>query len=747
MIAQSKATITGFVVSNTGQKIIGADVSVRQDKYLFYATSDASGSFLIVVPTGEVIIEVNRFGYESKTFDIEIKKDQSFSFTLEEDSATLKEVLISNNSKKAITTFSSGKLSFNPQKMVSIPSVSGTTDIVKLLQLTPGVQNSGDANGYLYVRGSDPGHNLMLYADTPIYGMAHLLGVFPFYNADHIEEVQFDKSNSDAKNGGRLSSTVFVIPYKQIPTKFSIQGNLGLLASQLTVSFPINDKTGLYISGRKTYIDEIIAPLFNSKKENANSDVQGLKYGFSDGNLTFISKNSKNSQVTIDAFMSSDKLQIKDSNLALNANLKWSNSAVSTAWRYAFSDKITLTNSFFITRYSNELQMEQASIQMNISSYVQDLGYRNAIGYSWKNVPFETGLQYTLHEVQPQKIEISNLSASPLGKQAENNKTNNLAVFTSAKPKLGEKLDAEFGLRLNYYSSGTKSSAFLHIEPRVVVTYSPKESLSFYVSYTRQNQYLNLITTSSVGIPTDFWIASSEGIPSQSSDAFSIGYNQKITKQFNTTLNSFYRSMNHLIEYPYGVTQFNEMTTLKNDLLIGDGKAYGLEWMLKKDSGKFKGWLSYTLSWSDRRFDALNEGNRYYAKYDRRHNLAIVGTYDFNIKWNVGLTQFFSSGNRFTMPTSWYFINNNPVKEYGGYNNAQMPNYIRTDVAVNYFFMKTAKKESALNFSISNTFNIQNPIYVVLNVSVDKNKDNIAVQTEKKTLYTILPSLSWRFKF
>jgi outer membrane cobalamin receptor len=278
--------------------------------------------------------------------------------------------------------------------------------------------------------------------------------------------------------------------------------------------------------------------------------------------------------------------------------------------------------------------------------------------------------------------------------------------------------------------------------------YRPEKDFSFFASYTRQNQYLNLITTSSVGMPSDFWIGSSDGIPSQSSNEFSVGYNQSLTRKINSSLSSYYRKMNNLIEYPYGVTQFNEITTFKNDMLVGNGESYGIEWMLKKDIGKFKGWLSYTLSWSRRQFDELNNGNFYYAKYDRRHNLSFVGTFDFNKKWSFGLTQIFSSGNRFTMPTSWYFINNTPLKEYNEFNNAQLPNYIRTDLSVSYFFIKTLKKESTLNFSIYNTFNIENPIYVLINVFSDKdNNNNLTVNTDKKILYRILPSISWRFKF
>ncbi|MFZ0596638.1 MAG: TonB-dependent receptor, partial [Flavobacterium sp.] len=655
----------------------------------------------------------------------------------------LKEVVIENDKKSGITTLSGGKLSFNLKELSSVPTVLGTTDIIKLLQLTPGVQNSGDANGYLYVRGGDPGHNAILYDGTPIYGMSHLLGIFPFYNTDHIKEVEFDKSSSNSKYGGRLSSTTLLIPNKKIPAEFGIQGNIGILASQLTVAIPVNQKSGFYISGRKTYIDEIVAPLLRSGSKS--NDVQDMKYGFSDGNMTFISQISKNNLLSVDAFISGDELKIKDSNLALRTNLKWSNFTIAPTLTTTFSPKTNMSNSVYFSEYSNDLNMEQATVEFGVSSYVKDFGFNNAFRYVVKNVPVESGLQYVHHNLQPQKVNIENLTDN---NTSQNNIINadEASVFTTIKPKLTERLNAELGLRINYYTSGSNSS-YLHFQPRVLLNYIANDKYSFYGSYNKQYQYLSLITTSSVGIPTDFWIASSDGIKPQSSDEFSIGSNQNISKNISSSLGGFYRSMKDLLEYPYGITQFNETTTLKNDLISGKGKAYGLEMMLRKNNGKFTGWLSYTLSWSDRNFEELNNGNTYFAKYDRRHNLSVVGMYDLNPKWNFGVTQIFSSGNRFTMPTSWYFINNNPVKEYSGYNNAQMPNYIRTDLSVNYFFLKTNKKESALNFSIYNTFNIDNPIYVVLNIQVNEDKNSVVVKQEKKVLYRILPSISWRFKF
>ncbi|OXB04167.1 oxidoreductase [Flavobacterium plurextorum] len=743
IIAQTKV-IVGKVQSSENENLAGAAITFDANNQHYLTASDSLGNFSAKISLGQVKMIVNQLGYLEKSISFNCVKDTVISVVLEKDVSLLKEVIISNDKKNGITTLSGGKLSFNLKELSSVPTVLGTTDIIKLLQLTPGVQNSGDANGYLYVRGGDPGHNAILYNGTSIYGMSHLLGIFPFYNTDHIKDVEFDKSSSNAKYGGRLSSTTLLNSNKKAPSDFSIQGNIGILASQLTLAIPVSNETGFYISGRKTYIDEIVGPLLKSGSEN--NDVQDMKYGFSDGNFTFVSQVSKKNLFLIDAFVSGDELKVKDENLALRTSLKWNNFTVSPSLITTFSPKTSMSNAVYFSQYSNDLSMEQATIQFRVSSFVKDFGFTNSVRYSIKNIPFESGLQYVYHDLQPQKVNVENLTTNNNASQDNAIDSNEAAVFITAKPKLFENVTAELGLRINYYTSGS-SDSYLHFQPRAVVNYYANDKYSFYASYNKQYQYLSLITTSSVGIPTDFWIASTDGIKPQSSDEFAIGSNQNFSKKISSSFGGFYRSMKDLLEYPYGITQFNETTTLKNDLLVGKGKAYGFEMMLRKNSGKFTGWLSYTLSWSDRNFDKLNNGNTYFAKYDRRHNLSIVGMYDLNARWNFGITQIFSSGNRFTMPTSWYFINNNPVKEYSGYNNAQMPNYIRTDVSANYFFLKTNKKESALNFSIYNTFNIENPIYVVLNVQVNEDKSSVIVKQEKKVLYRILPSLSWRFKF
>ncbi|WP_417942518.1 TonB-dependent receptor plug domain-containing protein [Flavobacterium sp. RS13.1] len=743
VFAQSNARITGNIKSSKNENVINVRVSFETNNKHYSVFTDSLGNFSKNIPLGDLIINIKHLDFTSKTIHFNLIKDTVISVVLEKYISELKEVIIANDKKNGISSLSGGKLSFNLKALSSLPTILGATDVIKILQLTPGVQNSGDANGYLYVRGGDPGHNAILYNGTIVYGMSHLLGVFPFYNTGHIMEVEFDKSSSNSKYGGRLSSTTSLLSNKKIPSIFSVKGNIGVLASQLNLTLPITEKTGIYISGRKTYIDEIVRPLVNSFSKN--NDVEDMNYGFSDGNITFVSQISKKNVFAIDAFVSGDILKIKDDNLSLKTSLKWSNLTFSPSLTSTLSSKISMSNAVFFTQYSNDLGMEQATIQFGVSSYVKDFGFNNSFRYCIKDIPVESGLQYIYHRLQPQKIDIENFSNSNI---VQNNviKANETAIFTTFKPKFTDKLNTELGLRINYYSSGSQSS-YLHFQPSFLLNYMMNERFSFYGSYNKKHQYLSLITTSSVGIPTDFWIASSDGIKPQSSDEFAIGSNQNISKDIFSSFGGFYRSMTNLLEYPYGITQFNEITTFKNDLFVGKGTAYGLEFMVRKNNGKFTGWLSYTLSWSDRNFDQLNNGKTYFAKYDRRHNFSIVGMYDLNTKWNFGLTQIFSSGNRFTMPTSWYFINNNPVKEYSEYNNTQMPNYIRTDLSVNYFFFKTNKKESALNFSIYNTFNIDNPIYVVLDIQVDEDKNSVVVKQDKKVLYRILPSISWRFKF
>jgi hypothetical protein len=410
LFAQTKAVVAGTVKSSESENLFGATIYFQVNNIDHYVRTDSVGFFSKKIPLGRVNVVIKHQDYLEKNFYFNLSKDTLLSISLEKERSVLNEVIITNTKKAGITSLSGGKLSFNLKELVNLPTVLGTTDIIKILQLTPGVQNSGDANGYLYVRGGDPGHNAILYSGTPVYGMSHLLGIFPFYNTDHIKEVEFDKSSSNSKFGGRLSSTTVLSPNKNVPSDFQIQGNIGILASQVTVAVPVSNKTGFYISGRRTYIDEVVAPLVKSGSDN--QDVKGMNYGFSDGNFTFISQLSEKNLFSVDAFVSADELKVKDGNLALQTNLKWSNFIVSPTLVTTFSSKVSMSNAAYFSQYSNDLNMEQATIRFGVSSYVKDFGFNNSFRYLIKNTPIESGFQYVLHNLQPQKISVKNLTDS-----------------------------------------------------------------------------------------------------------------------------------------------------------------------------------------------------------------------------------------------------------------------------------------------------------------------------------------------
>ncbi|MDI9311277.1 MAG: TonB-dependent receptor plug domain-containing protein [Limnohabitans sp.] len=736
-------TIQGKTINSKGLPLANIKILINNSNTTTSIFSDSLGFYAIQLKKGTTTFFIDETEYKKIELTKNIIENETLDFILEHKTKELDEVVVQSASKKGLTTTESGILTLNPKKLSYIPSLTGTTDVIKLLQLTPGVQNSGDANGYLYIRGSNPGNSFTLYNNVPVYGTAHLLGIFPYYNADHIESVVFDKSSLNAKFGSNLGATISVTPTSKIPSNFSVTGNVGLLSSQLTLATPIKKKLGIVTSFRKTYIDQLIAPLLSKTEEN--SDVKSSKYHFQDGNITLIYQPKENITFQLDSFFSNDVFDINEEKISLTGNLKWKNFIITPSLRYQVSDNTKIESTVFFTRYANVLDLLQNDMNLSVASYIEDIGTKHTIIFKIKDFDFESGVQYTNHKVAPQKITIQNLTQDNQASNANNTNANEFNVFNTVSYKFSDKITTKLGLRLNYLTS-VNNYKKLNLDPRISINYALSNNLNTFVTYTHKNQYLNLITTSRVGIPTDFWVSASNEIPSNSSNEFSIGFNYTYKNKFNLTSSLFYNNLKNLIEYPYGLSQFNQISKLEDDITTGNGRAYGFEFMLKKEMGRLKGWISYTLSWAYRNFEDINQGEDFYAKFDRRHNFSLVAHYEFNPKWSLGFTQLYSSGNRFTSPSSWYIINNQPVKEYGEYNNSQMPNYIRTDFSVNYWFFKTSKKESGLSFSIFNTLNINNPIYINLVVNQDE-ENTIRVETKYKTLYRILPSINWHFKF
>ena len=650
------------------------------------------------------------------------------------------EVVVTKHQGKKMTGLSVGKISFNPGAVSALPSLFGNTDLLRLLELTPGVQNAGDANTNLYIKGGDSGQNLLLYNNVPLYTPGHLLGFFSLFNSDPISSLELNKTGINARYGGRLSSVIDATTKNKVPEKVSIKGNVGLLSSQATLELPLGNKFGLYISGRKTYLELLMQPILNATiNNNAKNEVEDLNYDFHDANITFVGELSNKDKITVDAFLGRDNFNISDNDLLLNGMLNWKSTLLSAKWDRQIAESL-LSQQIYAVSYENELATNQAEMNINVMSKIQDVGYKNKYLFRVYGLPFEVGLQYAFHEITPQTYNIINTEQKYNLNTPVISRAHDAGLYTSSNFSLTPQLSADLGLRYNLF---VQDKAFQSVEPRVLLRYQLNETTIFRVVYNRQNQYLNRLSPSSVGIPLDFWITTSDEIPPQSGNEYSLGYFQSFHNDaFELSGEIYYRTMNNANEYSQNFISGQENSYIDN-VFVGTGRSYGVGVLLKKNYGKFTGWLSYALGRSERTFDNINEGKAFPTRFDRRHDLSLVTAYTLNEKWDASVVYVYATGNAYTLPSSWYFINNAPVKEYGKYNGSRMPNYNRTDFSVNYWF----RKDNGINFSVYNAFMVNNPVYIFMNIVQEEETGVLKVEIKQKKLYTVIPSISWRFKF
>ena len=634
-----------------------------------------------------------------------------------------------------------GNITITPDNVSRLPSMLGSTDLLRLLELTPGVQNAGDANTNIYIRGGEAGQNLLLYNRVPLYTPGHLLGFFPLFNSDHTSALVLNKTGIHAKYGGRLSSVISVEGKNTLPAEASISGNVGILASQATLAIPIGKKQGLYLSGRKTYINLFLEPILDATVNRKSAHkVEDLNYDFYDTNITWIGEVSAKDKIIVNAFFGNDELYINESELYLNGKLNWSNRLFALQWDTKANNR-DLSQQIYGSAYKNKLNLSQTEMSMYLSSAIQDIGYQNSYTFSIANIPMEVGMQYAYYEITPPRYSMTNMAQTFYSETPPIQQAHGSGFYAHSIIPFASQLRAELGLRYNLFY---QNKFFHSLDPRVTLRYWLQSEVCFRLSYDRQHQYVNLMSPSSIGIPTDFWLAVSKDIPPQSGDQFSVGYTQAFPNaNFDLSAEIYYRKMNNLTEYSQNFLNGLNGSYIEN-ILLGSGKAYGLEAMLKKSFGKLNGWISYALGRSERNFSEINNGRTFPARFDRRHDLSVISTYTFNRRWDISTIYAFATGGAYTLPSSWYLINNTPVKEYGDYNAARMPNYSRMDLSVNYWFKRD---RNGINFSVYNLLMTNNPIYVFLSVSKNEDTGEMEVRVRQKRLYSIVPSISWRFRF
>lgn len=748
------------------------NVSLRVGE-LYRQVSDRKGDFTLSLPAGQHRVLVRHMSYEEQFFTINLQRDTVVTFILFPLVHLLEESVVKGEREaQGLGGLAGGRFELDMQQLRALPKFIGNNDPLKILQLLPGVQTSGEGNSGIFVRGGEPGHNMILWDGAPVYNASHLLGAFSVFNTGHIGKFTLYKSHMPADYGGRLSSLIEVQSPDLIPGKLSVSGDIGLIASQATIAVPLGEKSAFYVSGRQTYVGLTIKPLLGAMTTGRGKDLP-FNYEFGDCNFTYVYRPDPRNKLVVNTYWGTDHLKVEDKDYQLDGKLKWWNLAMSASWEHHWNKKGKSRNTLFYSQYRNRLDVTQNGLQAGLPSEIRDWGYRHKTTFTWGKVDFSAGGDYVFHHLEPQSPNVG-MNQEDWGTSAvQTYYTHEAALFANGNVHLTSWWTVGLGLRyalsfqtgpfddLSYdnrgmlvdsvhYGRGRVPGLHGGWEPRISMQYRLGATRQLQFSYNRQRQWVNLVSISGVGLPTDFWVPASRNIPAQWSDQFAGGYFQSLWgDQYEISIEGYYRKLHQQMEYKSALFDlFNQQYILEQSINYGSGRAYGMELIVKKNRGRLSGWVSYTLGWSERNFPAIMNGAIFPAKHDRRHDLSLVTSYKLNQKWDISGVFVYATGSCYTMPTGMYMMGGNLVKEYGAYNGSRLPAYHRVDLSATYWFFRNKERESGLNFSVYNIYKRSNPMYIFILAQPSRHTDNqIIIRTKRKRLYDIIPSVSWTFRF
>lgn len=737
-------TISGFVEDkNSGERLISADIFIPGTTY--GTSTNTFGFFSLSFPIMDSLKIISKLiGYRPQVLLIQRSSNPSLNILLEPEQELLHEVTIVAE-EGALSTTAMGNVKLNAEQIRDMPAFMGEVDVLKAVQFLAGIQSASEGSVNYIVRGGNPDQNLILLDGVPVYNVSHLFGFFSVFNIDAIKHVELTKGGFPAQFGGRLSSVLEVNMKEGNMKEFHGSGGIGLLASKFTLEGPIaKDKASFMISGRRTYSDLIYRPILREEGIDAG-------YYFLDFNAKVNWKISEKDRIYLSFYNGFDKAFTKEEGEStFNSDIKWGNYTSALRWNHLFSNKLFGNLTATYSRYNFQIgsvnQFDTVSSTINYFSRITDYGIRYDLDYLLSsNHTVKTGINYTYHNFRPGALNIA-LNASgilnidSLINLAQNTFAHDLSFYVEDTWNLNSRTKLKGGLHNASYLVNGKY--YYSIQPRVSGRYLLYPNWALKASYSYMEQYIHLLTNSSVGLPTDLWVSSTEKIKPQTSHQVSLGSTFIFGKEkWELTNELFYKKLGGLIEYK-PITSFAPASNWEEQVLSGgNGYAQGLEMFLRYGSKKTSGWLAYTLSKSERQFDELNEGEAFPFKYDRRHDLKIVFNHNFTKKFRLGFTWVFNNGINATIPTSTYVdLNGNSIVKYSAKNAFKYPNYHRLDIAFNWK-KKTSWGERTWGISIYNVYNRNNPYLLYFDV-IDGKRQGYQV-----SIFPFLPTFNYNFRF
>ena len=771
IIFAQKYTISGYVKDNaSGEDMIGASILIKElnkgtitNTYGYYSISVEKGTYTLVI---------SFLGYADIVKKIVLDKNISLNFSVEETALTTEEVIISaERTDKNVRDNSIGAIKLPMESIKKLPAFMGEVDILKSIQLLPGVSSAGEGNGGFYVRGGGPDQNLVLLDGATVYNASHLFGFFSVFNADAIKDVNLIKGGMPAKYGGRLSSVLDISMKEGNNKKLEVEGGIGNIASRLTIQGPIvKNKASFIVSGRRTYIDVLMEPFV---KDDAKA--KGSGYYFYDLTAKVNYKFTDKDRIFLSGYFGRDVFSFKQNDRDFSVSIPWGNAIGTFRWNHLFSSKLFMNTTFVISDYNFGFEAEQNNFEFKLYSGIRD--YSSKIDLTWfphiRHKVFFGG-EYIRHEFTPStvtgRVGTTEFDSGKINKQY----SNEFAIYASDEYEFNEFFSVNFGLRATmyqnvgpydryivdnfgintdtvHYGSGDVIAQYPNIEPRLSLRYILNEKSSVKGSFTQNYQYVHLANVASATLPTDVWISSTDIVKPQFSTQYSLGYFRNFKKNmFETSVEVYYKDMKNLIEYADGKTPGDDVgNNADNNFVFGDGYSYGAEFFIKKSFGKINGWVGYTISKTARTFPDINNGKEFAAKYDRRHDLSFIASYEFNKKLTASVIFIYATGDATTLPLSRYMIDGRLNVEYGNRNSFRMADYHRADVSLTWEpgALKKKRFKSTWVFAIYNLYNRYNPYFIYFDDEGSVQEGDYKVSAMQVSLFPILPSITWNFKF
>ena len=773
VISKKKAnetfTINGYIMDAESQEtLIGATVYISNIQK--GTTSNEYGFYSLTLPKGSYEIAFSYIGFEPLVKQIDLMQNTEFSPSLSEGNQ-LEEVVVTD--KQTTHRHIESKMSSNylsMEKLKSIPVLMGERDVLKMVQLMPGVQSGSEGSTGLYVRGGGSDQNLILLDGVPIYNVNHLFGFLSTLNGDAIKSAEVIKGGFPARYGGRLSSILDIRMKEGNMDKFHGDLSIGLVSGKINLEGPIQkNKTSFHFSARRTWLDAITTPIQkNTKRENGIKEFNA--YQFYDLNAKVNHKFSEKNRLFFSSYLGNDKLNSKfeETGYDETVNLTWGNRIFSARWNYLLSPKLFTNTTIYSSAYDFDFEGTQSTLSDNSASYetkfnsqskIRDYGGRIDLNFLPNpNHHLRMGVGLIHHQFTPTVNSDSYQQGTqpPDVNTQGNTKINSdeIAFYVEDDMSLGKRVQLNAGLHWSNFK--VETSNYTSLQPRLAFSFLLNEKSSVKLSYAQMTQFLHLLASPGLGLPTDLWVPSTDKVKPANSNQYALGYTRSLPKGFELTVEGYYKTMQNLLEYKSGFNVFSGSKGWEEKVLIGDGDSYGFEFLLEKKTGKITGWLGYTWSKSNRSFPDINNGKSFPYKYDRRHDLSLALTFKKSERMDMGLIWVYGTGNTYTLGTFNYnaigagqepviaegvlsqFL---PVNHVENRNNHRAPAYHRLDLSLNLHKMKKRGKRT-WSFGFYNAYSRQNPFTIML-----RQHSNGQLFLEQTSLIPIVPFATYSFKF